>query len=132
MRERCVGAVITDGAARLLLVQRGRPPDAGRWSVPGGRVEPGETDEDAVLREVREETGLFVRVGAPLGSVVRDGPDATYDIHDYAAIVCGGKLRAGDDAADARWVDRARLSSLPLVTGLLATLTEWHALPEWS
>ncbi|MGI8799897.1 MAG: NUDIX hydrolase, partial [Pseudonocardia sp.] len=57
----CVGAIVRDAAGRLLLVQRVNEPGAGRWSLPGGRVEPGETDQDAVVREVAEETGLQVR-----------------------------------------------------------------------
>lgn len=130
MRQRCVGAVVTDGTGRLLLVRRGHPPGEGLWSVPGGRVEPGETDAAAVAREVMEETGLAVTAGALLGSVVRDGvPGVVYDIFDYAAQVTGGDLRAGDDAADARWVAVRDLTTLPLTPGLLAALTEWGALP---
>ena len=124
-----MGAVITDGTGRILLVRRGRPPGEGLWSIPGGRVEPGETDAAAVAREVREETGLAVTVGALLGSVVRDGPGVTYDIFDYAAEAAGGTLRAGDDAADARWVAVAELAALPLTPGLLDALMEWGALP---
>ena len=125
-----MGAVITDGTGRILLVQRGRPPGVGLWSVPGGRVEPGETDAAAVAREVREETGLIVTVGALLGSVTRAGrPGVTYDIYDYTAAPAGGTLRAGDDAADARWFGVPELDALPLTPGLLDALTEWNALP---
>lgn len=124
-----MGAVITDGTGRILLVRRGRPPGVGLWSVPGGRVEPGETDAAAVAREVREETGLTVTVGGLLGSVVREGPEATYDIFDYAAEPTGGTLRAGDDAADARWFGVAELDALPMTPGLIEALTEWRALP---
>lgn len=122
----CVGAIITDRAGRILLVKRGHDPEAGRWSVPGGRIEPGESDQEAVIREVREETGLEVEVGRLVGAVERPGRNgAVVDIRDYAATVTGGELTAGDDAADARWVRPAELRSLPLTTGLLATLTEW-------
>jgi len=68
-----VGAIIKDEAGRLLLIQRGHEPETGRWSLPGGRVEPGETDEQAVARETREETGLQVTCGALVGSVERPG-----------------------------------------------------------
>ncbi|WP_026401310.1 NUDIX hydrolase [Actinomadura rifamycini] len=126
MRERCVGAIVRDREGRLLLVLRGRPPGAGRWSVPGGRVEPGEDDAAAVARELLEETGLRVRAGALVGTVERDGPGGVvYEIHDYAATVLGGTPRAGDDAADVRWAAPAELRDLPLVPGLLDALTEW-------
>ena len=123
-----VGAIaVRDG--RLLLVKRGRPPAVGRWSVPGGRVEPGESEPDAVVREVAEETGLTVRVGALAGEVVRAGPgDVTYRIHDYFVDVTGGTERAGDDAADLAWVAFAHLADYPLTEGLLEVLQSWRVL----
>ncbi|HEX2315955.1 MAG TPA: NUDIX domain-containing protein [Thermomonospora sp.] len=127
---RCVGAIVRDEAGRLLVVRRGRPPGEGLWSVPGGRVEPGESDPAAVAREVLEETGLAVTVGALTGTVRRPGPGGvTYEIHDYAATAVGGALRAGDDAAEARWVTPAELRALPTSPGLVAALTEWRVLP---
>jgi 8-oxo-dGTP diphosphatase len=122
----CVGAVITDRAGRLLLIKRGHEPEAGRWSLPGGRVEPGETDQQAVVREVREETGLSVACGGLVGEVTRPGRDGQeLAIRDYRATVTGGQLTAGDDAADARWVGAAEFAALPLTSGLLATLAAW-------
>ena len=70
-RVHCVGALVHDDAARLLLVQRANAPGRGQWSVPGGKVERGESDVDAVRREVLEETGLHVRVGLRVGTVQR-------------------------------------------------------------
>lgn len=125
----CVGAIIKDSGGRLLLIKRGHPPQAGRWSLPGGRVEPGESDQQAVIREIREETGLDIRCDRLVGSVQRlGGPDAVLDIRDYAATVTGGTLGAGDDAADVRWVSPAELGSLPLTSGLAETLAGWGVL----
>ena len=127
---RCVGAIIFDPAGRLLLIKRGHDPGAGLWSLPGGRVEPGESDEQAVVREVAEETGLSVRPGRLAGTVQRAGGSAeiVLDIRDYRATVTGGTLAAGDDAADARWLGAAGLAALPLTDGLLDALTEWGVL----
>jgi 8-oxo-dGTP diphosphatase len=99
------------------------------WSLPGGRIEPGETDAAALVREMREETGLEVRAGPLLGSVRRPAPgSAVLDIRDYAATVTGGTLRAGDDAAEARWVAVSELPSLPITDGLVEALTDWGVL----
>jgi 8-oxo-dGTP diphosphatase len=125
----CVGAIITDAAGRLLLIKRGHEPGKGLWSIPGGRVEPGETDEQAVIREVREETGLVVQPGRLIGAVRRPAPaGAMLDIRDYAAIVTGGTLAAGDDADDARWAGPAELAGLSLTDGLAEALTDWGVL----
>jgi len=125
----CVGAVIKDEQGRLLLIKRGHEPGAGLWSLPGGRIEPGETDAAALVREMREETGLEVQAGSLLGSVRRPAPGSTVlDIRDYAATVTGGTLRAGDDAAEARWVTVSELRSLPITDGLVEALTDWGVL----
>lgn len=128
---RCVGAVILDGAGRLLMIRRGRPPSEGLWSIPGGRVKPGESDAAALVREVREETGLDVVPGHLIGSVQRPGPgESVYDIHDYAAtLTTSTEPTAGDDAAAARWVPFEDLRSLPTTPGLLAALRTWHVIP---
>ena len=125
----CVGAVIKDGRGRLLLIKRGHVPGAGLWSLPGGRIEPGETDAEALVREMREETGLAIEAGQLIGTVRRPAQDGgILDIRDYAATVTGGTLRAGDDAADARWVAASDLESLPITEGLVETLTSWGVL----
>jgi 8-oxo-dGTP diphosphatase len=129
-RVPCAGAVIKDDVGRILLILRGHDPGKGLWSIPGGRIEPGETGEEAVVREVREETGLEATCGQLLGSVERPGHnDDVIVIADYIAIVVGGELAAADDAADAAWVTPDRLVALDatgeLTPGLLTALRSW-------
>jgi len=117
----------------MLLIKRGHEPGKGLWSVPGGRIEPGETDEEAVVREVREETGLNVECGPLLGAIERPGlAGTTLQIRDYQAVVTGGELAAGDDAADVSWVKPEEAARLDgdgkLATGLLTALRSWGAL----
>jgi len=129
-RVACVGAIVVDAAGRLLLVRRAHDPGAGLWSVPGGRVEVGEDDATAVVREVREETGLEVAVGRHVGTVERDGPEGVvFVINDYLCTATGGSLEAGDDAAEAVWAATETVRSLPTVPLLLETLEEWRVLP---
>ncbi|RYU14104.1 NUDIX hydrolase [Nocardioides iriomotensis] len=129
----CVGAVVTDGAGRFLLVLRGREPARGLWSIPGGKVEPGESDAEATAREVLEETGLVVEVLDLVGYVERPAPGgATYAINDYRCRLAPGtdpaSARAGDDADDVGWFDEAALRSLPTSPGLVDALEEWGVL----
>ena len=128
-----VGALIFDGD-RILMAQRGRQPLMGLWSLPGGLVETGESLDNAIRREVREETGLEVR---PLGvlkifeRIMRDAdgaPEYHYVLIDYICRATGGTLCAGDDAADARWVAAGELPSLPITEGLVEALTSWGVL----
>jgi len=127
----CVGAVVHDDRGRLLLIRRGQEPGRGLWSLPGGRVEPGETDHQAIVREVAEETGLRVRPGRLVGRVARPAPCAIYDIADYLCEVDGpDEPTAGTDADDARWVNAADYARLPVVQELTEVLTEWGVLPE--
>jgi len=127
-----VGAFVFDGAGRVLLVERGRPPGLGLWTVPGGRVELGETLAEAVAREVREETGLDVACG-PLVEVVerltRAGDDLWhYVIVDYLAEVVGGAMAAASDVRAARFVADDELAALPLTDGLLPVLARAQAM----
>ncbi|MFI6833410.1 NUDIX hydrolase [Kribbella sp. NPDC050241] len=129
-RVDCVGALVYDEQRRLLVVRRANEPGRGLWSIPGGRVEPGENDPAAVAREVAEETGLTVQVGAMVGEVERDGPKGRlYVIRDYAATAVGGTLTPGDDATDAKFVSRTEFLALSTTTLLVSTLEQWNALP---
>jgi 8-oxo-dGTP diphosphatase len=113
-----VGAIVVDHD-RLLLVRRGRDPAAGSWSVPGGRVEAGETLAEAVTRELREETGLEAVCGAMLGWVERFDDDEHFVILDFEVTLVGDdQVVAGDDAAEARWVELHDVAEMALVDGL--------------
>src|SRR3954452_17334137 len=127
----CVGAVVHDRAGRLLLIRRGHDPHRGRWSLPGGRIEPGESPEQAIVREVREETGLEVRVGPAVGSVLIPAGAVVYDVTAFACTPLDPAAPpvAGDDADDVAWVDAAGLDALACTPRLLETLREWDVLP---
>ena len=130
----CVGGIVTDAAGRLLLVKRGHEPAKGCWSVPGGRVEPGESDVDATVREVAEETGVRVRVGRLAGSVERAAPGGgVYLINDYVCEAYDddrGAVRAGDDADDAGWFTPDEVRALETSPGLVEALTSWGLFPS--
>jgi ADP-ribose pyrophosphatase len=112
-----IGVVIVDGG-RVLLVRRGRPPAMGQCAFPGGLVELGEAVRDTARREALEETGLEVEVAevaAVVDRVVRDAEGRIqyhYVLIDFIAHPVAGSLRAGDDAADVRWVGRDELETL--------------------
>ena len=122
--EVCVGAVVIDDG-RLLLVERGRGAAVGQWSVPGGRVEPGETMAAATEREVMEETGLTVRCGSFIGWVERISEAYHFVILDFHAELIGSDVAtAGDDAAAVDWVPLDELGERDLVAGLASFLSE--------
>ena len=123
--ELCVGAVAVDDD-RLLMIRRGRPPGRGRWSLPGGRVEGGETVAAAVVRELWEETGLDGVCGPLIGWVERMGDDHHYVILDFEVVLLdpGAAARAGDDADDVAWVPLHEITERPVVDGLVEFLAE--------
>lgn len=112
-----VGAVVVRHG-RLLLVRRGHAPAAGRWSLPGGRVRPGEPLVEGVRRELAEETGLRGEVGPLCGVAERLGEGYHYVVLDYWVQVTGHTARAASDAVELCWADRAELVRLPLVDDL--------------
>lgn len=100
-----VGVVCFRGG-EVLLIRRGRPPRQGEWSLPGGRIEPGERAVDAALRELDEETGVRARITGLIDVVDGLFPDAGrhYVLIDYLAEWTSGEPVAGDDAADAAFM----------------------------
>jgi 8-oxo-dGTP diphosphatase len=119
---------------RVLLVRRGGPPSAGKWSLPGGLVELGETTEEAIRREVREECGCDVRLvglAGVLERVIRDEAGRVryhYVLVDYAAIADSDDICAGTDAAEARWVDVDEVGRLDVTDGLVDMIRRAMAL----
>jgi mutator protein MutT len=130
--EVCVGAIaVFDGS--ILLVRRGRGPAQGTWSVPGGRVEAGESLVEAVVRELAEETGLAGMCESLVGWAERVGPDHHYVILDFAVtIISDTDPVAGDDASEARWVALTDVADLTLAEGLAEFLHDHGILETFS
>ena len=131
-----VGAVILDGD-HVLLIQRGSGGTLpGKWSLPGGLVELGETTREAVCREIGEECGLeieLIDVCGVLDRVVRDREGRVryhWVLVDFLAVARGGALCAGDDAADARWVRIDEVEQYDTTDGLLDMIERAVALRE--
>lgn len=124
-----LGAVVWH-QGKVLMVQRGRPPRAGIWSLPGGAQLLGETVEEGIHREIREETGVEIKLLGLLdviNSVQRDADGKVlyhYTIIDYAACYTGGQLQAGDDAADAAWFAPEALAGMELWAETIRVIEE--------
>jgi len=122
-----VGAVVLkDG--QVLLVKRGAPPSRGKWSLPGGLVELGESTEAAAIREVEEECGLKVRllgIAGVIDRITRDDQGRVryhWVLIDYAAVPDDGSPRAGSDAAEVRWIPLGELDRYETTDGLAAMI----------
>jgi 8-oxo-dGTP diphosphatase len=122
-----VGALIFEGDS-ILLVERAGEPLKGYWSLPGGLVETGESIEDAVRREVREETGLLVELLSRFDifeRIIRDAEGRAeyhYVLVDYICRVVGGAPCAGDDVSRLEWVKRPELRNYRLTEGTLEAI----------
>lgn len=110
-----VGAVVVRDDGHVLLVRRGQPPRAGGWSLPGGLVELGESLDDAIRREVREECGIEIEVGPLVGTfqlIERDSSGRVrfhYVVLDYLAHYVNGVTRSSSDVEEVAWVNPDRL-----------------------
>jgi 8-oxo-dGTP diphosphatase len=126
-----VGALVFRGQGEdleILLVERGKEPLKGFWSLPGGLLEVGEKLADGIRREVREETGLEVEVVSMFEIFERIMPDAEgrpeyhYVLIDYVCRVAGGTLQAASDVSAVAWVSRANLPMYRITEGTLAVV----------
>jgi 8-oxo-dGTP diphosphatase len=117
-----VGAVVWNDRREVLLIRRRNPPRQGEWSLPGGKVEFGETLRDALVREVREETGLEIEIVGlvDVAELILDtdaGAEAKhYILVDYCARALAGEAVAASDASEARWFSLAEIDTLSLST----------------
>lgn len=116
-----VSAIVFDRDERVLLIRRGRPPSAGWWHAPGGRLEPGEALVEACRREVLEETGLDIAVGPILAVVERRLEGFHYIVIDFLGHLQSDPAlaSAADDAGALAWVASDELAGYPVAEGLL-------------
>ena len=130
--EVCVGAVVVDDD-RLLMIRRGHAPGAGEWSIPGGRVEQGETLVEALVREVFEETHIEVVVDQFLGFAESITDEFHFVFLDFAATAFDAKtIAAGDDAAEAAWIGITDVPELNLVDGLAEFLHDHNIIEAFA
>lgn len=120
-RPQLAASAIIFREGKILLVQRAHDPGRGRWSVPGGRVENGETLEQAVHREVAEETGIAIDIIALAGIrevLPRGEARSHYVVLSYAALWTSGDVQLNDEHQAAQWLDPDRLSEVTTTDGL--------------
>lgn len=124
-----VGAIVFRGDA-VLLIERGKPPAQGKWSIPGGVVCLGETLEEAVIRELREEVEMDVKplgVGKVIDRIHTDSQGKIayhYVIIDYVCEAGVGQPRAGSDARDAGFFQIEKLDELDMTEGTAEVIRE--------
>ncbi len=131
-----VGAVVFKDDA-VLLVRRANAPARGLWAIPGGSVRLGETLQTAAEREIMEETGVRIRARDPVFvfDTIQHDADGQVQYHyvivDLAAEYLSGDPRAGDDAADARWVSEGELAQLHVNPATRRLLSQRYNFGKW-
>ena len=111
--QNCVGIVCFKGD-KVLLIKRGKPPRMGQWSIPGGRIEPGETERLACLRELKEETDITATILDKIETIETDFGSGPYILHDYLAHWEHGVAKGGDDAAHAEFVKISEINNFDM------------------
>jgi len=124
-RTDCVGVVCIRGE-EVLLIQRGTAPRKGEWSIPGGRIEAGETEAVACLRELSEETSVEAQLLTKITALDADFEGFHYRLHDYLARWTSGEPKAGDDADKARFVPISEIASLGMWPETERVIREGH------
>ena len=126
----CVGVLCykDDGFAEthVLMIQRGQAPRKGEWSIPGGRIEAGESERDAALRELMEETGVNATLGKKVATIPAIFEGFHYMLHDYIATWTSGTPRAGDDAMACAFVPISDVPKMELWTKTRDVILEGH------
>ncbi|WP_189579706.1 NUDIX hydrolase [Litorimonas cladophorae] len=125
-RTDCVGVVCLRGN-EVLLIQRGTAPRKGEWSIPGGRIEPNETESQAALRELTEETSVTADLLTKITALDADFEGFHYRLHDYLARWTDGEPVAGDDADQARFVALTEIDALGMWPETVRVIREGHA-----
>jgi len=125
-RTDCVGIVCLKGES-VLLIQRGTAPRKGEWSIPGGRIELGETEAQAAIRELDEETGVTANILTKITALNADFEGYHYRLHDYLAQWVSGTPQAGDDAAQAKFIPLDEIDALDMWPETVRVIREGHA-----
>ena len=125
-RTQCVGVVCLRGN-EVLLIQRGTAPRKGEWSIPGGRIEAGETEAQAAVRELTEETSVTAQMLTKITALDADFEGFHYRLHDYLAQWTSGEPQAGDDADKAQFVPLSDIETLGMWSETVRVIQEGHA-----
>ncbi|MEM7728351.1 MAG: NUDIX domain-containing protein [Pseudomonadota bacterium] len=125
-RTDCVGVICLRGDD-VLLIRRGQPPRKGEWSLPGGRIEAGESEAEAALRELAEETGVSAALGPKVATIDADFEGFRYRLHDYVAHWTEGEPRGADDALEARFVPVADIAALGMWAKTQSVIEDAHS-----